>query len=271
VTGLAAQPVARAGVDLPLQARVALRQRTLTDVADLAVRFCASHAGAYARVSLAVVVPAFAASLAAAHAGGWAIGWTVAVVLAALADAPFVALASRLVFTDTVRARDVVRVAARAVPSIAAARLVQLLAFALSFFLVGLPWLWVGPHLFFVVEVLVLERAGVVGAFGRATRLGKIRFGEAFSAMVLLLLVRLAFTAFADLAGREVLTGLLEIKPPPGLATAGGSWLALAGWWLAVPIVASARFLVYLDVRTRAEGWDIQTRFAALAAEEGKP
>jgi hypothetical protein len=271
MTQLAAQAPTPAGIDLPFQARVALRQRTLIDVADLAVRFCASHAGAYARVSLAVIVPSFALSVAAAHWGNWTLGWTVAIVLAALADAPFVALASRLVFTDTVRARDVVRLGARAVPSIAAARLAQALAFVMSSLLIGLPWLWLGPHLFFVIEALVLERAGVVSAFGRATRLGKIRFGEALSAMVLLLLVRVAFTAFADLAGREVLAGLLEIKPPPELMTAGGSWLALVGWWLAVPLVASARFLVYLDVRTRTEGWDIQTRFAALAAEEGKP
>ena len=32
---------------------------------------------------------------------------------------------------------------------------------------------------------------------------------------------------------------------------------------------ATARFFLYLNVRTRAEGWDIQTRFAALAARAG--
>ena len=46
----------------------------------------------------------------------------------------------------------------------------------------------------------------------------------------------------------------------------GGSWLALAGWWSALPLLATARFFVYLDIRTRSEGWDIQTRFAAIAA-----
>lgn len=46
----------------------------------------------------------------------------------------------------------------------------------------------------------------------------------------------------------------------------GGSALALLGWWLSVPFVATARFFVYLDIRTRSEGWDIQTRFAGIAA-----
>ncbi|CAN5747553.1 hypothetical protein BH11MYX4_BH11MYX4_30880 [soil metagenome] len=33
-----------------------------------------------------------------------------------------------------------------------------------------------------------------------------------------------------------------------------------------IPYVATARFFIYLNVRTRVEGWDVQTRFAALAA-----
>jgi hypothetical protein len=257
---------ARAGDDLPSRARVALRERPLMDVLDLTIRFCASHAAAYAKVSLVVVVPAFALSLVAAHAGGWALGWAVALGLSALADAPFVALASRLVFTDRVRARDVVRLSGRALPGIAGARLAQVTALVVSAPFLGLPWLWVGPHLFFVVEVLVLEQPAVRAAVVRAARIGAARFGEALSAMVLLLLVRLAFTAVADLAGRELLQGLLELKAPAPLSVTGGSWLALVGWWSAVPLVASARFLVYLDVRTRTEGWDIQTRFAAIAA-----
>ena len=32
-----------------------------------------------------------------------------------------------------------------------------------------------------------------------------------------------------------------------------------------VPYAATVKFLLYLNVRTRAEGWDVQTRFAALA------
>lgn len=266
MTGLAAQPPARA--DLPSRARVALRERPLVDVVDLAIRFCAVHAAAYAKVALVVVVPAFAVSLAAAEAGGWALGWITAIVLAALADAPFVALASRLVFTDRVRAREVVRLSARALPGIALARAAQLVVLLGCCMLAGLPWVWAGPHLVFVVEVLVLEQPHVGGAVRRAARIGKARFGEALSAMVVLLLVRAAFTAFANLAGRELCASLLELKPPPSMFVVGGSWLGLAGWWCAVPLVASARFLVYLDIRTRTEGWDVQTRFAALAAVE---
>jgi hypothetical protein len=91
-----------------MRAHVALRERPLIDVLDLAVRFCAAHAGAYARLSLAVLAPALAASWGIARIGGWPFGWAAAVLLGAFADAPFVALASRLVFEDTVRARDAI-------------------------------------------------------------------------------------------------------------------------------------------------------------------
>ena len=45
-----------------------------------------------------------------------------------------------------------------------------------------------------------------------------------------------------------------------------GGPIALFSAWLAMPTLTVARFFVYLNLRTRREGWDIQTRFAALAA-----
>jgi len=41
--------------------------------------------------------------------------------------------------------------------------------------------------------------------------------------------------------------------------------------FLSVPLVATLRFLAYIDNRTRREGWDIQVRFLELgrALSEG--
>ena len=76
----------------------------------------------------------------------------------------------------------------------------------------------------------------------------------------------------ADWAGREVLQQVLEVKPPPSMFREGWSVLALVGWWAVQPLLQTARFFVYLDIRTRTEGWDIQTRFAAIAARaEAEP
>jgi hypothetical protein len=247
-----------------MTARVALRERALLDIFDLAVRFCAAHAKAYAKLSLVVLVPAFAASWALAWAGGWWVGWSAAVVLAAFADAPFVALASRLVFSDSVRTREALRMATRALPALFAARLLQALALAASLMMLGVPWLWLGTILLFVGEAIVLERSTLGGALGRSTRLANAHFGTALATM-LLLSFPIAAALIADFAGRELLEEVLELKAPAPMLHAGGSWLALIGWWAGVPLVATVRFLVYIDTRTRTEGWDIQTRFVAIA------
>jgi len=251
-----------------VRARVALRERPLLDVLDLAVRFCVANAGSYARLSLVTIVPAFAASWAAARVGGWLLAWPVAIALAALIDAPFVALASRLVFDDEVRVRDVARAAVRIAPRLAGARFVQGLALAMSLALLGLPWLWLGSVMLFVPEVIILEGAGLVGAWSRAAGVASARLGVAMAAMLLLSALVAGAALLADVAGREFLDSVLEIRPPPSIFREGGSVLALFGFWSVLPVRATTRFFVYLDVRTRSEGWDIQTRFAALARRE---
>src|ERR1019366_4737668 len=222
-----------AAMDL-VRARVALRERPLLDVLDLAVRFCVANAGSYARLSLA----------------------------------PFVALASRLVFDDEVRVRDVARAAVRIAPRVAVARCVQGIALGMSLALLGLPWLWLGSVMLFVPEVIILEGAGLVGAWSRAAGVASTRFGVAMAAMLLLSALVVGAALLADVAGREFLDSVLEIRPPPSIFHEGGSVLALFGFWSVLPMRATTRFFVYLDVRTRSEGWDIQTRFAALARRE---
>jgi hypothetical protein len=249
-----------------MRARVELRERPLLDVLDLAVRFCAEHASAYAKLSLVVVLPSFAASWLAARLGGWWLGWAVTVALTSFATAPYVVLASRLVFADVVRVREALGVAARATPKLIGLRLVQAMSLAGSALLLGVPWLWVGTIWVFAVEVLVLEQPGLGQAFGRAMRIANAHFGVALLTMLLLGLAPLATAMLADVAGREAMQSVFEVRPPPSMFQAGGSWMAFAGWWVMVPIVTTARFLVYIDIRTRTEGWDIQTRFAAIAA-----
>lgn len=248
-----------------MRARVTLRERPLLDVFDLAVRFCTVHAGVYARVSALVLVPAFAASWAVGHYGGWWLGWMATVALSTFATAPFVALASRLVFAEAVEAREALALSVRALPALLAVRFLQLLALGASLLMAGLPWLWLGTVFLFVVEVVVLERPTVGATFGRAQRVAQAHVGSAGSAMFILLLAPPCAAMLADVAGREVLGSLLEIKPPPSMFKVGGSWLALLGWWSAMPLLSTARFFTYLDIRTRTEGWDIQTRFAGIA------
>jgi hypothetical protein len=250
-----------------MRARVALRERPLLDIVDLAVRFSAAHAAPFAKLSLVVLVPGFLASWAAGELWGWWATWVAAVVLGSFATAPFVALASKLVFADEVRVRDALRAAMAALPRLAGIRFIELLALALSASCSsGLAWIYVGSVLLFVVEVAILEGGRVGGTITRSQRIANGNFGGAAGAMFILLLAPVAAAMLADAAGREVLGTVLEIKPPPSMFAVGGSWLAMLGWWALLPLVSVLRFFVYLDIRTRTEGWDIQTRFAEIAA-----
>jgi hypothetical protein len=249
-----------------MRARVVLRERGMLDVADLALRFVAAHARAYAKLSAAVVLPGVALTWAAGWLAGWWAAWVVAVVGAAFAGGPFVVLASRLVFADRARVREAMGVAARALPGIAVVRLIQAVSLAFCAPLALAPWLGAGGSTLFVVEVRLLE--GIIrpsAVLRRASGIAWARFGTTVAAVTALSVAPFASAALADFAGREVLSSGLELSPPPSMFDAGGSWLGFVGWWAAVPLLTTARFLLYLDFRTRTEGWDIQTRFAAIA------
>jgi hypothetical protein len=250
-------------------ARVALRDRTLLDVFDLALRFVGAHLGAYARVSAAVSLPAFVVSWAASsRIAPWA-GWMVTIALAALAQAPFVALASRLVFEERVPLARVLRTALASLPRLVALRTLHLLGLVIGLFFFVLPAVWIGALFAFSAEIVVLEGSGVGDALGRMQRLGTGWFGDVFTAMLLSALLYAAAVLLGDVAGRMLLEGLLLVRVSPEDAGPEGP-LGLLGLWLALPVLTTARFFVYLNLRTRREGWDIQTRFAALAARDAR-
>lgn len=247
-------------------ARVAFRERALVDVLDLALRFVVVHAAVYAKVAAAVLLPAFAVAWAASAAFGWVAGWAVAVALASLVTLPFTLLASRLVFEDVPRARDVLRASWQAVGSVVVLRIVSLVAFVLGATFFVVPAFWLGATLVFLDEVKLLEGAPLASALGRTQRLASSSFGGAMLAYLLLLASRLAVVVLADVAGRTMIGELFQFRPPASLFATGGSVLGLLGLFAVAPFFATARFFAYLDVRTRTEGWDVQTRFAALAA-----
>ena len=97
-----------------------------------------------------------------------------------------------------------------------------------------------------------------VGHEGRQRRAGTARRQPAQGA-------RGAFV-LGDVVGRAIVADLLAFDPPAAAWESGmGSAFAAAGFWAFLPYAATARLFFYLNVRTRAEGWDVQTRFSAIA------
>lgn len=246
-------------------ASLELRERSVLDVLDLAVRFMSAHAKKYAALAGLVLVPGLALTWISIDVLGPFSAWGVALALGLAAQVPFTLLASRLVFEDEVPLRAVLADAARALGRTSLARFIQVFFVALGASLFGFPAFWPATTLFFVPEVVILERASAAETIARANQVGAQRRGETLLAVLLLLGLEVAFLVLATLAGRAVLVDFLQFTPS-SLSGIPGRPLALAGYWIFVPYRATARFLLYVNVRTREEGWDVQTRFAALAS-----
>jgi hypothetical protein len=249
-----------------LRARVAFRDRIFLDVMDLALRFIVVHRRLYAKVAAFALVPCIALTLGAAWAWGWGAGWIVAFVLSLAAQVPFTVLASRLVFQDTASVGSVARASVRELPRIFVMRVMWTVLVAIGTVMAFVPGAWIAALLLYVDEVMILERSPIGPALGRSQRVATSSLGEAFAGVAMVLVVPLVGVAFTDIAGRALVGELLQFRAPAPLWTEGGSVLAFIGWFGVIPYVTTARFLTYLNLRTRAEGWDIQTRFAAIAA-----
>jgi len=249
-----------------LQTRVAFRERTLPDVVDLSLRFTVAHARPYLLVAATTILPLAMGTLLLAREATPFLTWSCVFLAVMLAEAPFTILASRLVFADRVPMRVVLGETLRALPKLVLHLALQLAAIAAATSMLIIPGVWFGVAWHFTTEVLLLERASTVNAFTRSSRMISGAFGEAFVALGTRTLIDVAVIVLAELAGRSLLVDFLLVTPPQSLWSGGVGVLSLVGVWLWVPFRATLRFFVYLDLRARREGWDIQTRFAAIAA-----
>jgi hypothetical protein len=249
-----------------LEARVVLRDRTLLDGVDLTLRFLVHYWKKYVALAAIVLPPMLLLSWGVAYGAGWGWGWTVALLLAPFVGAPFTALASRLLFEPTARVGEVLRATAAALPRLLAVRLLELCAIAVLCLFLVVPATWAFALFFFVNEVVVLEHASVGNGLARMQRLLSGQSADVVMALLFLTALHVVAVFLGDIVGRSLLEELLELPAPPSIFAAKGSVLALLSFWGFVPFGATCRFLLYINARTRTEGWDVQTRFAAIVA-----
>ena len=248
-----------------LQMQVRLRDRSIVDVLDLSFRFVTSHAWLHAKVALVTLVPPYALCVWLGVNDHWGIAWIVAFVLGTLAQIPFTMLASKLVFQERATAREAIFAAVGAFPRIFFARIFQALVVVVSCLLCVMPVFFFAPALFFLPEVVLLEGIGFSKGAARAWQLAMSNSGDAFAAWFLLTGAAFASVlVLGDVIGRMLVENLFEISAPETIYTSGGNYLAMLGFWLFVPFCANSRFFIYLNLRTKIEGWDIQARFLAL-------
>lgn len=255
------------------RAAIVLRPRTVAEVVDLAFRLTFSLAlPLYAKLSAIVLLPVFAGLLALRYGAKWEWWsvWFLAIVLANVAQGVFTVAAGRLIFSEGLSVRDVLAGFGRRLPSYFAALVASRIVMAVAALpILALPFAWVA--LLFVHEASLLEGAGAVQACQRASRFVKGRGAQALGLLVLLLAGQLGAVLICELLGQSLLDDVLQLGKPLGAAFEdGGSPFALAGLLASVPFVSTARFLQYIDTRTRADGWDIQVRFLAVNAKDAE-
>jgi hypothetical protein len=254
-----------------LAARVALRQRTLADVLDLALPLCLANRRPFGTLALLALGPIAGLAAVLRLRGHWSWGFVWCVILEAsfLAEGVFTVALGELLFREPaeVGAGSVGRAFAARLPSYLVAVIGRQLVLLVSTFLVFVPFVQ-GPATQFVGDALLLERSSPGTAWARSRALARNRGAFCLGLWLTTLVFPVIGAFVGDQIGNAVVGFVLQLGRPAGdLLADGGSGFAVAGALLAAPVAAAARFLGYLDLRTRKEGWDIQLRFVALAAD----
>lgn len=253
------------------RAAIVLRPRSVSEICDLAVRLTFSIAlPLYAKLSAIVLLPMFAAMMALRYYSRWQwfYVWLLAIPLAGLAQGVFTVAAGRLMFSEDLGVGEVLRAFGRRAGSYFFAYLLSRGLIVLSAIpIVSLPFAWIA--MVFVHEASLLEGAGPGQALSRASRFVRGRGVDAVALLFFLLLAQGAAVLMAEGFGQAVLDDLFQMGKPFGsLWDDKGSPFALLGLFMMAPILATVRFLQYIDTRTRADGWDIQVRFLGVAAKD---
>lgn len=246
--------------------RVALRDRGFIDVLDLSFRFLREGFSPLAKLTIVVLPLPCLVTWLAGNFGNWWLGWVVAALLLDLASAPFTALAGQFVFERDPSAKTALRRGLGSIPRMIGSNVLLGMGMVASYFFFILPALFLLGATLFVPEVLILERANLLRAWERAMKLAAGGSTDAVAGTLFRVGILVVAPMLADQVGHIALATIFQVSGPPTIWQEGGGLLPALGFWLAAPYVAVLRFLLYINVRTRAEGWDIQTEFATLAA-----
>ncbi len=254
----------------PFACHLALRPRDPLDVLDLTVVLVRARWRPLARFAGAVLLPL---SLVFGFAAWWSEGaWWLG--LAALAvgpavQAPLTLLAGRLLFAEdssVVEAFRGVGERASALLGVVAVAAGVVLVSSLTCF-VGAP-LFLGP-LAFSGEAALLERVDAGRALRRSARLAAAQPAAATAVVLGRVALTLWCAVTFELAGQGLVATVLQLGEPFGAALDGACTpYLLSGVLVAHALHGLYRLLVYVDARTRSEGWDLQVslRAAGLVA-----
>lgn len=256
---------------------VAVRERTLPELFDLAVQMCRRHALNLALLAIAGAAPCAALDwllLSGAPDDTWLpLVWLVVLLVAQapLATAPITAYLGEAMFNHRPTVRGALAAAGRRWWPLLVLALMRGLAPALAVLLFsevgdGAPGLVLLVLLMFypahAVEVVLLERQPLRSSLYRANQLMSSWRSEAVSHLMVATVVVVAGCLVSAHAGAQLINLLFwkwieggdwQLWFHPGLSLLAGLLP-----WPFIAYLAVVRFLAYIDLRTRREGWEIE-------------
>jgi len=250
----------------PHQCRIALRPRGTLEVLDLAVILVRARHGPLARMLLVTVLPVWVVcvALCVLTDGHWAV-LAVPLLVGPVLQAPFTVLAGRLLFAEQITVREVVGDLWGRAPALVASWVLKIGALAASSLTCFYAWPLLQAALMYTSEAALLERVGTGRGLRRTLRLAGGHPGAALVGAGAWYAFVAWFAVVAEVGGQQLVGFVLQLGHPFGQLVEGQvtPYLVL-GLLLAQPAYAVVRLLLYVDVRTRVEGWDLQVSLRAL-------
>jgi hypothetical protein len=129
------------------------------------------------------------------------------------------------------------------------------------------PVVWM--RWFFLPEVMLLEGASVFDGIARAGRLAQASRSSMAELMFWLLSVFAFAVVAAEGLGEGIFQYTLQLSFDSGsLFEDGASYYAVCGFFAALPVAATLRFLAYVDGRARRDAWEVQIKMQRIARLE---
>lgn len=253
------------------EASIVVRRRGLLEVVDLGFRFVAGvHPALFARLAALTLLPCWILCALSRWvlAFSWPAVWLLALSLATLAQGVFTLAVGRLMFSEAISARTVLKQYLLRLPTYLGALIATRVLIVLgSLVLILGPVAWVSAA--FVHEAVLLEGASSwVEAVRRSTSFSRHHGRSTFELLCVLSATMMLAIVTGEALGHGIVEFVLQLGKPFGsLWPNGGSLFAIFGLLASIPLCATTRFLAYIDARTRRDGWDIQVRFMAIQAE----
>ena len=237
----------------------------------MALRFYVANARAYIWPTILCVIPPAALSTFVGSQAGPEWGWFTAVTLSFFAATPVTVMTSRLVFDARPKTSEILVTSIGKNLSLLPLRIMQLVLLSIGTLFFVIPGAWVAVLFFTGPEIMIAESSGPMSTIARAQRIVGAAFGEMAVMASVVLVGRVVAVLVLDVAGRALLTDLLQVSAPQPIWESYGGVISYTAFFLVLPLEAVARFFSYLNVRTKTEGWDIQARFLEIArrSEEG--